>query len=423
VGVMAILDKLNLMLSEGRVSDVYSFVRYMYRVGTPVVSDSFYDKLHAYCVQNGIAPEYTNRTYDDDPIPYELLKELGVEPIVPEEVYRERQELYRYLDEEKSLSIMPVTEYSDAWNYFQSVRGQRLVMSIKVDGIFTKRLIMNGQLMLALSRGRKGNAWDMTDTLALVVPSYHEELTGEVKIYSESFVMTEALNVLKEKYDSHLPPDLRRFKTEKSAAITMLRKKHDVEDYRFVRSLVFNAEGLGTKVSEILEKAKSLGLETVPYLVIEPEEVPSTMEEFKEWLQAKLIVMWELKGNIPSDGVVVEVDDLSYAGDITNQYSSRNIALKLGDWSFNYYPAIVKDILTDEQRRVECACKVTIEPVYANDGTKATTINVFNPRILISNGINVGSKIYFERNSGAVNILLHGGRFKKLLLDREGEDG
>lgn len=46
------------------------------------------------------------------------------------------------------------------------------------------------------------------------------------------------------------------------------------------------------------------------------------------------------------------------------------------------------------------------------DGCTAQFINVFNPAILISNHIRIGSLIHFERNSDAVNILIQNDRLK-----------
>ena len=46
------------------------------------------------------------------------------------------------------------------------------------------------------------------------------------------------------------------------------------------------------------------------------------------------------------------------------------------------------------------------------DGCTAQFINVFNPAILISNHIRIGSLIHFERNSDAVNILIQNDRLE-----------
>lgn len=417
------MDKVNIpqdqimgyLIERKRLLDLLVLSRFMYASGNPIITDAQYDKIETFCRRAGIGQEYLERTYDDDPVPFSLIEEFGLEAELPVRV-EGREELYSYLDEEKSLSIKAVTNFEDVWNFVESHRGQRLVRSTKVDGVFTKKLWIDGEFRLGLSRGRSGESWDISDALACVVPRNIPSNEHEIKIYSESYVATKSLEYLREKYDPS------KYKTEKSAAISMLRRLRDKEDYEHVKVLVHGSEGLDTTISGTFEKAKELGLETVPYKIIEPEDIPTTFDAFVEWMREELDDMWQMSFDIPSDGMVLEVDDKLYQGDIKNQYSSRNIALKLEHWSFDYYPAIVTELLTDEQKRVNCACKVKIEPMFAKDGTKATVINCFNPGILIKNGINVGSKIFFERNSGAVNILIHGGRLSRLDLDSTGEE-
>ena len=116
--------------------------------------------------------------------------------------------------------------------------------------------------------------------------------------------------------------------------------------------------------------------------------------------------------HIPSDGLVLEINDLNYIAPVHNQYSDRNIAIKLNHWKFNKYTGVVTDIII-EQQKVKASCRVTIEPILTDDGCSARVINVYNPRVLITENINIGSKIEFERNSGAINSLLYGKRLDK----------
>ena len=60
---------------------------------------------------------------------------------------------------------------------------------------------------------------------------------------------------------------------------------------------------------------------------------------------------------------------------------------------------------------------IHIERMQTNDACEAKIINIFNPSILIHNDIKVGDFVYFERNSGAVNILIHGKRLDDLLKE------
>lgn len=396
------------LLKNNQVDKAYALMRYMYRVGHPIVDDEFYDKIHNYCVKYNIAEEYTSRTYDDDPIPYDLLREFGLEKYVPT-MTESRSEYLRYLDEEKSLSIQAVTNYSDAYNYFMGVREYDLVASMKGDGVFTKSLVLDDDLKICLSRGRSGNSIDYTANMIKVVPTKFSTGLHEVKLYGEAFVLPEALDYVAKKYDPTA------YKTEKSSAISMLRVAHHISDYKYLKVMMFGAEGLDTTISGTLEKLKSMGLEVVPHVKIEANTIPVGFEEFQVWLKNLLDTIWQMREGLPSDGVVVDVDDMLFSAEIKNQYSSRNIALKMEQWSPSFYEAKVTGVLI-EQRRVEASVRLTIEPVKAKDRTEAKYVNGYSPAIIINNGIKPGSTLTFERNSGAINVLLYGDNLRKKKL-------
>ena len=74
------------LLSEKRYFDIWILARYFYRIGeAPIITDSVYDRMtnlfKEKCYDELHA--YLDRTYDDDPIPYDLLEEIGVRPYVP----------------------------------------------------------------------------------------------------------------------------------------------------------------------------------------------------------------------------------------------------------------------------------------------------------------------------------------------------
>jgi NAD-dependent DNA ligase len=412
------LDILQDLLKDKRVVDAFALTRYMYRIGQPIVNDTFYGKLEDYCKDNrealpGIS-EFLNRTYDDDPVPVEVLQEfdLGKYAPAPNE---SRSEYIPYLDEEKSLSIEAITEYEDAYSYFMRLSDQDLIMSLKVDGINNKSLVLEtegglSELKLTLSRGRRGKGYDFTDTILNIVPRYFKGFPSEVKIYSESYVESDTLPYLRQKYDPAA------YKTEKSSAISMLRVKHDAEDYKHLKSLAFTAEGLSTKLSETLDVLQTSGFNTVPYIKIARGEVPIIYDKFVEWLKEKFDMMFNMSNGIPSDGIVVDVDDMTYSEVISNQYSNRNVALKMEYWSFNYYYATIKGILV-EQQRVEASVRLQLEPLLAKDRTEARMLNGFNPDIIITEDLRPGQVAVFERNSGAINSIIRGARLKKLSLE------
>lgn len=405
----------NYFLKNGRAGDLWILARYLYRIGEePILSDREYDKLTRLFEEKYREPfkEYLDRTYDDDPIPYALLQEVGLRPYIP--VRKDgREELYDVLNEEKSLSINSVTNYRDTYNFVMDKVQQKqdLVASLKMDGVNTKSLYVDGKFSLSLSRGRSSNSFDFTDQVAYVFPSDLENVPHELRVTGESFVLKGGLEPLRQKYKSG------KYKTSKSAAISLLRVKHQIEDYKDLHIKVFAAEGLSDTVVGTFERLQSMGFEVVPYLFIPWDIIPQDFEQFCLWLSKEVfdpIYKKQIEQDMPADGLVLEVNDYNWTDVVTNQYSNRQLACKFEHWSFDLYKAVVTEVVV-EQRRVNASVRVKIEPMTTNDDCEARIINTFNPSILVSNDIKVGTEVYFERNSGAVNILVHGVRLDQIL--------
>lgn len=400
------------MFNNRRLGDLYVLARYFYRIGNPIMADDVYEKYVAWIKQHPEGyQEYLDRTYDDDPIPYDLLKELGIEPEKPEVPSdNKKQELMQYLNEEKSLSIDSVTDYSSAFGFFNSYRIQKkdLMISLKMDGVNAKSLYLEGKRELSLSRGRNGNSFDFTDNLNGVLPNKINAPANEIKTYTECYVDYGYLDTLRQKYNAD------KYKMAKSAAISLLRVKHQPEDYQHLHAVVINVEGLPTKtLEETFTFMQNEGFEVPEHKLISYKEIPEKFEDFCKWLKQEVFdYMYERTKGIPSDGIVVEVNDLTYEGITTGIYSNRQLALKFEQWNFNYYEGVVEDIIW-EQQRVYANCKLRIAPVNTKD-SEARIINAFNMGVIIEEGITKGSKIYFERNSDAVNILIYGDRLKKI---------
>lgn len=405
------------LLSEKRYSDIWILARYFYRIGeAPIITDSVYDRMTNLFRENCYdeLQAYLDRTYDDDPIPYDLLEEIGVRPYVPVTKVG-RNDLFDLLNEDKSLSIDSIVNYRSAYDFLMDKVDNKLdvVASLKMDGVNVKSLYQSGKFSLSLSRGRASNSFDFTDQAAYVLPAFINNDLPELRVTGECFVVKEGLEKLRAKYAKD------KYKTSKSAAISLLRVKHSINDYKDLRLKVFAAEGLADTVIKTFEILKSFGFDVVPYLFIPWDTIPKDYDEFCIWLRNAVFQQMydaQLAGDMPADGVVLEVNNYGWQDTISNQYSNRQIACKFDFWAFESYKAIVKEIVI-VQRRVTASVRVKIEPMQTNDACEAKIINIFNPSILIHNDIKVGDFVYFERNSGAVNILIHGKRLDDLLKE------
>lgn len=391
--------------------------RYLYRVGEePILTDATYDKITELLKEKyyDVAKEYLERTYDDDPIPYAILKMVDMEPIEFDSL-KDRGDYANALDEEKSLSINSVTSYEDAFSYCldKKKRHLDLIASLKMDGVNHKDLYVNDQLKLSLSRGRAGFGFDFTKQIFNCLPFKISSGMTELKVTGECYVAKEGLPVLRDRYNND------KYKTSKSAAISLLRVEHAPEDYRFLRAKVFSADGLATTLEETFQKLSTMGFDVVPYFKVKWEEIPEDLVTFKSWFYEKVMTPihdMQMEDNMPADGLVLQVNDLLWEDTISGQYSDKQLACKFEYWSFDVYKAVVTDIVIT-QRRVNASVRIKIEPLVTNDDCKAQWINGFNPSILFANNIKVGTEAYFERNSGAVNILIHGKRLDDLLKE------
>lgn len=398
------------LMGSDRYRDQFILARYFYRIGEPVLSDAEYEVLNAKMKEQG-EEEYLTRTYDDDPIPLDLLHEIGVEPV--EVGGREgREHLFQYLNAEKSMSINSVTTYDEAYEFFSMYRELKkdLMTSLKMDGDNVKTLYLDGRLILSLSRGRNaGISFDFTDTVRNVFPVCIEGMPHELRVYAEAYVEEDYLPVLRSKYNPE------GYKTCKSAAISLLRVQHSPEDYGHLKLVLHGVEGLSEKVSDDFGIMERNGFCVVEHKLVRWEDIPVDKAEFREWLKHDVFDYFEEKtAGIPSDGVVVEVNDKGFIGVTAGQYSSRQLALKFEQWSFKVYKGIVEDIVW-EQKRVMASCRIKIRPMKTDDGCSANWINAFNFSIIVSEGITVGSEVYYVRNSGAVNIMVYGEELDRLL--------
>lgn len=407
------------LLNCGNIAKIWIVSRYFYKIGDPIITDETYE-LYTNAIKkhkeaSKALAEYLNRTYDDDPIPVELLKQFDIEVETnidsdDLENYQEKEKYFKILNEDKSLSCHAVTSYDEAWEFFEKYKrlDKDLVVSLKMDGINTKNIYDEGDLKISLSRGRASESFDFTKQTKLVLPNRIDLDTKDLKITGESFVTYEGVSKLRE-------TDPNKYKTCKSSAISMLRVRHPLHFYKYLKTVIFSAEGIESTLDQTFKKLKMYGFDVVPYKLIQASEIPDEKGLFQHWLKENVFdYMWEFGKDMPSDGVVVEVNDLTFNGTINGQYSDRQIALKFEQWSYNIYTGIVKNIIW-RQNRVHASIRVEIEPMETVDGCTATIINVFNPSILITNKIQKGSIIHFERNSDAVNILVQESRLKDKL--------
>lgn len=415
---MTPIEARNMLAQNGRIDDVYILARYFYSIGEEFISDEVYSSVEDYLRRN-TESEYTkvlfDQSYDDDEMPEQLLDELGLQSYKYSSGGNKKY--YDELNGSKSMSIRSVINYKEAYEYFMSKKGAGdLIMSGKRNGLNLKTLFKYNSesdktdLALILTRGRSGNSIDVTKIVSRHIP-LNLKTKNDVTIYGEAIINESALDYI-------VRDNGQKFTSARMAANSMIRVESNPEYYKWFHYNVFNADGVANTISETLDILKEEGFETVPYYIIKEDEIPDTFDDFKPWLKEKMeIVFKEMEeDDLDFDGIVVDVNNKNYRATTSNQYLDRNIALKFDLFSYYYYVGEIVGIEV-EQQRVKDSFVILIKPLKARDGSTNRRIVSYNPDFIINNNFKVGSKIYFERNSGAITVPIVGERLKKIMND------
>lgn len=404
------------LIECGRVVDLYLLARYCYRVGEELISDSEYAMIDDFVKENNLCPNVVNRSYDDDPVPVSLLEEFGLEHLIfdPSKYYSRYDS---FLEDEKTISIKAIENYIETYDYFMATKDEDKVMSPKVNGVNCKSLYTRESadnedrltFKIGKSRGRNGEGFNFTKNLLRIIPSSLDLDLDNLYLYGECVVLSDAIGKI-------VAPSGTAPTVERMAAMSMLRTNYRDEDYKYLKYKIFSCQGLSNSLSESLNILKSKGLDVVPHLYIKASEVPSDFNEFCVWMKDKFDYFYNIlqEEGYPTDGVVVDVDDLNYTGNVKGQYSDKNVALKFEYWSHKYYIGTVNDI---EFKQCGYMCSVTaiIEPTITSDRTNARRVDLYSPAIMMREHILPGSKIYFKRDSEVYNVLVYGDELRKLL--------
>ena len=398
------------LLKDGREEDLYRLARFCYSCGSPIISDEFYTKLEDTLIERGKCAELISQSQDDDDVPVDLLEEFNMTNLIYSN--RVESEYFRFLDSEKSMSIKALIDYGEFYNYCRATPSEDKIFSPKKDGINLKNLYVNGVMELATTRGRKdtGACFDVTENLSKVVPHRISTDVEHVIVYGECGVDKSKVSSMPRKTGGD-------FSQSKTAAMSIMRTGLDDETYyKFVKFHAFGADGVSNTVSGTIDKLKEWGFDTVPYIIVRAQDIPKNFEEFCDFTKSMLDKMWELSKeyDMETDGVVVDINDKNFIATQSGHYLSRNCALKFEYWSHKYYVGIVKNIIV-EQQAVDASAVIEIEPFRTSDNCAARRITSYNPSYLFSLGLYKGQKVYFERNSNAINIILTGQKLKKAL--------
>lgn len=405
------------MLKDERIVDLYKVARFTYKVGDPIIEDTFYNDVED-MVKQGNLSDLVNQSYDDDPEPTDLLIEFNLDYLkYTDEEIGSSSPYYKYLDSEKSMSIKALENYTEAYNYFMSFPDEDKIISPKENGWNYKCLFLkhdpeniNNSLELAMTRGRHSSGWNVTKQFSRVIPKTLKTESSEVVLYGEGIVEQSKVKEIRRKNGE-------KFTSARMAAGSMFRTGClDESDFRYLHYYVFNADNIDSTISGTLEELKKQGFDTVPFRLVKPGEVPKDFDKFVEWLKELMDNFYKiiLDLDMSTDGLVVDLDNKLVVTNQANQYSDRNCALKFEYWSQKYYKGKIVDIEI-KQQEVYNSVVILIDPITTDDTCAARRISSYNVGVLVELDVSIGDEVYFERNSEAINVVLRGEKLKNAM--------
>lgn len=291
-------------------------------------------------------------------------------------------------------SIFPAETWDFAIDFVLENITQEWIATLKMDGVQAR--VQTGKNYQARSRGSTKNIWDYSKALE---HKFHR-ITETYMIVGEVFVEEKYLPYLRNKYNTEI------YKFPRSAAISLLRtpEKHDKKDLELLTFVAHNTDKVFHYKSAQFDWLKSIGINTPNYETL----LMNSTDNIQEKLRTLMSKVDNL--NYPSDGIVLEFNDLTVVPDVlgTGKYLSTQLALKLDKWGGEIHQSEVIG-LELIPKKGNFGCVLLIQPVKFRDGSTQRRVNGHNIGIILREKIELGSIIKFRRKSNGTCVLIYGG--------------
>ena len=340
----------------------FILARYLYGLGLEEeygLTDTWYNALKKVIEEEGLLPEYINRTWSDDPCPIQLLKKYRMNDLITELVLTD-----------KTQSIPSLTS---EYEIYQALGGSNFKpgrMSRKFDGWnMQSSYIETGEHAIDMSRGRSGSP--------IVVNDFHKLVPSKLPIdYKETVVMEAILTkrdfeILKSR---HPKLDLT---SPRASVRTALAHPEDIE------LLTCIAHGIKStdNPDETIRCLTEWGFKQPTYLPVNSyEDIAKNME---------ILAQEDIQSDEPTDGVVYWSAD-----------GGLRYAFRVGHWEEGIYASFVEGILESPGCQV-ISPSIQIHPIQIGD-IKQRQVNITNWARICSNRLYLpNAPIAFRYKSGA----------------------
>lgn len=338
----------------------YILTRWLYSIGEkPLMEDPEYARLHSYITEKNLLPEYSSRSWSDDPCPIDLLNR-----------YNMSQFIYKISLTDKTESIPSITSIHEARKYYERLL-LKFVVSFKMDGWNLQLTYFNGELVKVQTRGRSSDALEVT-FLKKYLPS-KIGIGGEVRVTGELCLSHDSFAKLKRMY-----PD-KGAVSQRSSVRTALANERAASLLTFLAFDIVAPE-VELSATQIFSTLNQWGFDTPEWRVAtNGMEVLKAIKELSD--------MYENYSFI-ADGAVVRAE------------VGRDIkAVRVFSWEENIYHSFITGI-EEEPSSSAFGCKLLIYPIRTIHSNQVK-VNITNIARIIEYGLYPGTPLAFGLRSDA----------------------
>lgn len=323
--------------------------------------DALYDELEALEKETGYSPDDSPTKNVGYTVQSELPKEVHRSPMLSLDKTKSREELAAWLGEHEGL------------------------LSWKLDGLTVVLTYEGGSLTKAVTRGN-GKEGELITPNALVfanVPK-HISYTGHVVIRGEAVITYEEF----ERINAAIDDADAKYKNPRnlcSGSVRQLNSKitaeRNVRFYAFTLSEADDVEVAGLRSNQMKWMAEQ-GFDVVEYIKVDNKSIFAAIDKYAERVHSF---------EIPSDGLVLTLEDLEYAATLgtTAKFPRDSLAFK---WADQQAETVLREIEWSPSR-TGLLNPIAIFDAVELEGTTVKRASVHNLNILESLKLGIGDTI------------------------------
>lgn len=323
--------------------------------------DALYDELEALEKETGYSPDDSPTKNVGYTVQSELPKEVHRSPILSLDKTKSREELAAWLGEHEGL------------------------LSWKLDGLTVVLTYEGGSLKKAVTRGN-GKEGELITPNALVFANIpkHISYTGHVVIRGEAVITYEEF----ERINAAIDDADAKYKNPRnlcSGSVRQLNSKitaeRNVRFYAFTLSEADDVEVAGLRSNQMKWMAEQ-GFDVVEYIKVDNKSIFAAIDKYAERVHSF---------EIPSDGLVLTLEDLEYAATLgtTAKFPRDSLAFK---WADQQAETVLREIEWSPSR-TGLLNPIAIFDAVELEGTTVKRASVHNLNIMESLKLGIGDTI------------------------------